>query len=260
MNTLSKKIRMSLSKKRKRFQIFAFSITIKQNSAINYPMIQINNLYFSYADHDFSMDIPYFHIEKGGSVAITGPSGSGKTTLLNLICGVLRPLDGEVIVDGISIEDLSDKALRQYRIAHIGMVFQSFELLEYLNVLDNILLPYRLDKNLILDPKVKRRAYEIAESFGIEDKLNRYPSALSQGEKQRVAIARALITGAKLIIADEPTGNLDPKNTEQVADILLEYVKKEKATLVTVTHDHAFAKQFDRVVDFTKLAEGEENE
>ena len=139
------------------------------------------------------------------------------------------------------------------------MVFQSFELLEYLNVLDNILLPYRLDNTLHLDTQTVTRAKEIAATFGIEDKLKRYPSQLSQGEKQRVAIMRALITGAKLIIADEPTGNLDPKNTDLVADLLLDFVKKEGATLVTVTHDHDFAKRFDRVIDFTELLKGEKN-
>ncbi|MGB5966052.1 MAG: ABC transporter ATP-binding protein [Sulfurimonadaceae bacterium] len=222
-------------------------------------MIRINNLHFSYMDSDFSLDIPTLSISKGESIAITGPSGSGKTTLLNLICGVSRPQKGDIYINGASLNEKSEKALRQHRIANIGMVFQAFELLEYLNVLDNILLPYRLDSTLHLDSQAVERAKEIASTFGIDDKLKRYPSQLSQGEKQRVAIIRALITGAKLIVADEPTGNLDPENTNLVADQLLEFVKKEGATLVTVTHDHDFAKRFDKVIDFTDLLKGEKN-
>lgn len=222
-------------------------------------MIHINDLHFSYPDGNFSLDIATLSINKGESIAITGPSGSGKTTLLNLICGVSRPQSGDIIINGTSLKQQNEKALRQYRIAHIGMVFQSFELLEYLNVLDNILLPYRLDQNLRLEKETVERAKKIAGTFGMEDKLQRYPSQLSQGEQQRVAIMRALITGAKLIIADESTGNLDPKNTDIVANLLLDFVKKEGATLITVTHDHTFAKRFDRVIDFTQLIKGEKD-
>jgi len=222
-------------------------------------MIHINDLHFSYPDGNFSLDISTLSIKKGESIAITGPSGSGKTTLLNLICGVSRPQSGDIIINGTSLKQQNEKTLRQYRIAHIGMVFQSFELLEYLNVLDNILLPYRLDKTLHIGKETIERAKVTARTFGMEDKLQRYPSQLSQGEQQRVAIMRALITGAKLIIADEPTGNLDPKNTDLMAKILLDFVKKEGATLITVTHDHTFAKRFDRVIDFTQLFKGEKD-
>jgi len=222
-------------------------------------MIHINDLHFSYPDGNFSLNISTLSINSGESIAITGPSGSGKTTLLNLICGVSRPQSGDIIINGTSLKQQNEKALRQYRITHIGMVFQSFELLEYLNVLDNILLPYRLDKTLYIEKETVERAKDIVRTFGMEDKLQRYPSQLSQGEQQRVAIMRALITGAKLIIADEPTGNLDPKNTDLVADMLLDFVKKEGSTLVTVTHDHTFAKRFDRVIDFTQLLKGEKD-
>ena len=222
-------------------------------------MIHINDLHFSYPDGNFSLDISSLSINKGESIAITGPSGSGKTTLLNLICGIDRATSGDIIINGTTLNRQNEKSLRHYRIANIGMVFQSFELLEYLNVLDNILLPYRLDKILQLKKETVKRAQEIARTFGMEEKLHRYPAQLSQGEQQRVAIMRALITEAKLIIADEPTGNLDPKNTDLVADMLLDFVKKEGATLVTVTHDHNFAKRFDRVIDFTQLLKGEED-
>lgn len=226
---------------------------------VSNSMICIDDLHFIYPDGNFSLDISALSINQGESIAIIGPSGSGKTTLLNLICGVSRPQSGDIRINGRSLHTQSEKELRQYRISHIGMVFQSFELLEYLNVLDNILLPYRLDNTLQMETQTVTRAKEIAATFGIDDKLKRYPSQLSQGEKQRVAIMRALITGAKLIVADEPTGNLDPENTDLVADLLLDFVKKEGATLVTVTHDHDFAKRFDRIIDFTELLKGEKN-
>lgn len=227
--------------------------------SVSNSMIRIDDLHFSYPDENFSLDISELSINQGESVAIIGPSGSGKTTLLNLICGVSRPQSGDIQINGRSLHAQSEKEVRQYRLSHIGMVFQSFELLEYLNVFDNILLPYRLDNTIEIETKTVTRAKEIAATFGIEDKLKRYPSQLSQGEKQRVAIMRALITGASLIVADEPTGNLDPENTDLVADQLLEFVKKEGATLVTVTHDHDFAKRFDRIIDFTELLKGERN-
>lgn len=227
--------------------------------SVSNSMIRIDDLHFSYPDGNFSLDISELSINQGESVAIIGPSGSGKTTLLNLICGVSRPQSGDIQINGRSLHAQSEKEVRQYRLSHIGMVFQSFELLEYLNVFDNILLPYRLDNTIEIETKTVTRAKEIAATFGIEDKLKRYPSQLSQGEKQRVAIMRALITGASLIVADEPTGNLDPENTDLVADQLLEFVKKEGATLVTVTHDHDFAKRFDRIIDFTELLKGERN-
>lgn len=227
--------------------------------SVSNSMIRIDDLHFSYPDGNFSLDISELSINQGESVAIIGPSGSGKTTLLNLICGVSRPQSGDIQINGRSLHAQSEKEVRQYRLSHIGMVFQSFELLEYLNVFDNILLPYRLDNTIEIETKTVTRAKEIAATFGIEDKLKRYPSQLSQGEKQRVAIMRALITGASLIVADEPTGNLDPENTDLVADQLLEFVKKEGATLVTVTHDHDFAKRFDRIIDFTELLKGEKN-
>ena len=227
--------------------------------SVSNSMIRIDDLHFSYPDGNFSLDISELSINQGESVAIIGPSGSGKTTLLNLICGVSRPQSGDIQINGRSLHAQSEKEVRQYRLSHIGMVFQSFELLEYLNVFDNILLPYRLDDTIQIETKTVTRAKEIAATFGIEDKLKRYPSQLSQGEKQRVAIMRALITGASLIVADEPTGNLDPENTDLVADQLLEFVKKEGATLVTVTHDHDFAKRFDRIIDFTELLKGERN-
>ncbi len=213
-------------------------------------MITIGNLLFSYDEGDFSLEIPELKVAHGETVAIVGPSGSGKTTLLNLIAGTATPQSGQVTTNGYEISGLHDAARRDFRIANIGLVFQEFELLEYLNVLDNILLPYRINRTLQLDTSVRVRAEAIAESVGIGDKLARYPDQLSQGEKQRVAVIRALVVQPPLLLADEPTGNLDPLNKDRVLDILLQYVKDNAATLITVTHDHDILHRFQRVIDF----------
>ncbi|TDJ35370.1 MAG: ABC transporter ATP-binding protein [Gammaproteobacteria bacterium] len=213
-------------------------------------MIEIGDLRFSYDEGDFSLEIPQLNVAHGETVAIVGPSGSGKTTLLNLIAGNATPQSGQITTNGYKISGLHDAARRDFRIANIGLVFQEFELLEYLNVLDNILLPYRINRTLVLDTSVRERAEMIAESVGIGDKLARYANQLSQGEKQRVAVIRALVVQPPLLLADEPTGNLDPLNKNRVLDILFQYADQNAATLVTVTHDHEVLHRFQRVIDF----------
>ena len=213
-------------------------------------MIEISDLRFSYDESDFSLEIPRLTFAPGEQVAIVGPSGSGKTTLLNLIAGITTPQSGQVTTNYRHISELSDAARRDFRIANIGLVFQEFELLEYLNVLDNILLSYRINRTLRLDDKVRERAEAIARRVGISDKLTRHATRLSQGEKQRVAVCRALVVQPPLLLADEPTGNLDPLNKDRVLDILFDYARRNAATLVTVTHDHDLLDRFDRVIDF----------
>jgi ABC-type lipoprotein export system ATPase subunit len=186
-------------------------------------------------------------------VAIVGPSGSGKTTLLNLIAGVDVPSAGQVIVDGKELSAENEAARRAYRLTHIGMVFQNFELLEYLTVLDNILLPLRIGAALKVTEEHRQRAVELARYVGIGDKLQRHTQQLSQGERQRVAVSRALLLAPDLVLADEPTGNLDPANKLVVMQLLLEYARDQDATLVTVTHDQTLLDQFMRVVDLSTL-------
>ena len=212
-------------------------------------MIEIRNLRFSYDEGDFSLEIPDLTVAQGDKVAIVGPSGSGKTTLLNLIAGTAMPQSGRVTTNGHEVSGLHDAARRDFRIANIGLVFQEFELLEYLSVLDNILLPYRINRTLRLGAKVRERAVAIAQSVGIGDKLCRYANHLSQGEKQRVAVIRALVVQPPLLLADEPTGNLDPLNKYRVLDILFQYADQNAATLITVTHDHDILCRFERVID-----------
>ena len=213
-------------------------------------LIAINSLEFSYPTGNFFLHIPEFSVGKHEKLAVIGPSGTGKTTLLNLIAGIIIPNQGSIRVNDTAVDKLNDANRRQFRITSIGFVFQDFELLDYLNVYDNILHPYRITKALHLDVPVRRRAKLLAEEMGIGDKLKRRANDLSQGEKQRAAICRALLPQPKLILADEATGNLDPDNKTKILDLLFQAVDEQDTTLLAVTHDHELLKRFDRVVDF----------
>ncbi len=213
-------------------------------------MITIRDLDFQYDRGDFSLAIPELDIESGTAVAVIGPSGSGKTTFLNLLSGIVLPKSGHISVNETEPYRLSDRARRRFRITNIGFVFQDFGLIEYLSVLDNILHPYRLNPVLRLSHDVRKRARELAEEMGIGGKLADLPGELSHGEKQRAAICRAMVTSPRLMLADEPTGNLDPKVKARVIDLLLGYVREHGATLVMVTHDHSLIDGFDHVIDF----------
>ena len=214
------------------------------------PMVHIERLRFRYRHSDFALRVPDLAITRGCTVAFTGPSGSGKTTLLNLIAGIRTPDDGRITVDGVRINALNETARRAFRVRRLGLVFQEFELIEYLSVLDNILLPYRIGAGLRLERSTRERAIELARVVGIESKLRRYVGRLSQGEKQRVALCRALLPRPLLLLADEPTGSLDPANKMRVLDLLLQCAAEVEATLVMVTHDHDLLDRFDRIVDF----------
>ncbi len=216
-------------------------------------MITVERLEFRYAEGDFFLEIPALQIERGETVAFIGPSGSGKTTLLNLIAGIALPRAGRITTGDVELTSLDDASRRNFRIRNIGLVFQEFELLEYLSVLDNILLPYRINPSMRLDRAVRERARELAAEVDIGDKLDRHATKLSQGEKQRVAVCRALLPQPSLLLADEPTGNLDPNNKGRVLDILFDYAGRTGTTLVTVTHDHDLIERYGRVVDFREF-------
>ena len=216
-------------------------------------MISVSNLKFRYPRSDFELSIDHLGIESGEKVAIVGPSGSGKTTLLNLLSGIELPNSGTVVVADSEVSQLSDSARRDFRIRNIGMVFQQFELVEYLNSRDNILLPYEINQSLPRSTTSIQQAIRIAKRLGLGDKMRRFPNQLSQGEQQRVAICRAITTDPKLILADEPTGNLDPANKSRIMELLFEQVLESNRTLVVVTHDMSLLKGFDRVVDFQQF-------
>jgi putative ABC transport system ATP-binding protein len=219
-------------------------------------MIEIRELEFRYPRGDFRLRVEHFHVAAGEKVAVTGASGSGKTTLLNLVAGIVTPARGTVVVAGDPVSALTDAARRAFRITRVGFVFQDFELVEYLSVLDNILHPYRISGVLELEDAVRARANTLAERLGIGDKLMRGVSDLSQGERQRVAICRAMLPHPKLLLADEATGNLDPENKLRILDLLFEEAAGVGATVLAVTHDHALLPRFDRVVDFTEFRSG----
>lgn len=221
-------------------------------------MVRIENLTFGYGAEGFRLRIPEFSLADGERVAVVGPSGSGKTTLLNLIAGILTPDAGRVEVVGTEVSGLPDAARRRFRASRIGFVFQDFALLDYLSARQNIFYPYRITPALVLDDAARDRAERLATACGIGDKLDRHPSALSQGEQQRVAICRALVTQPKLILSDEATGNLDPDSKARILDLLFEQASEAGAAILAVTHDHELLPRFERVLDFAQFREGAE--
>ena len=220
-------------------------------------MIGLRDVLFRYPDGEFELRLPQLEVADGEQVAIIGPSGSGKSTLLQLIAGIVEPARGRVEVAGTLLSELGDSARRRFRIREMGLVFQEFALLEHLSVQDNVLLPYRIAPSLQLDGAARERASSLLERVGLGDKARRLVTRLSQGERQRVAVCRSLVTEPRLLLADEPTGNLDPGNKFRVLDILCEFAAERGATLLTVTHDHDLLGRFSRVLDFKDLAGAE---
>ena len=212
-------------------------------------ILQISDLHFQYPASDFKIEISNIKITQGSKIAISGKSGSGKTTLIHLISGILKPQSGEILFYDKSITDMNDKEIRKHRISNIGFIFQEFELLEYLNVMDNLILPYKINKSLVLDAEIKDKAKEIANRIGIGNKLDQHPKQLSGGERQRLAIARALITSPPLIIADEPTGNLDEKTSNIVMDEITDQVSYTNSTLIMISHNNELISSFDEKID-----------
>ena len=183
-------------------------------------------------------------VEKGEFVAIVGTSGSGKTTLLNMIGGLDNPTSGKVVINGKDISKFNDEQLTIFRRRNIGSVFQNYNLVPVLNVYENIVLPAELDGNHVDKNFLK----EVVRLLVLEDKLNNMPSELSGGQQQRVAIARALITKPMLVLADEPTGNLDSKTSCDVLGLLKVTSEKLHQTLVMITHNSEIAQLADRII------------
>jgi len=188
---------------------------------------------------DVNLEIPAKQM-----VAIVGPSGSGKSTLLGLIAGLDRPTSGSIRLNGAEITRMSEGALARYRRAHIGYIFQSFHLIPTLTALENVLVPLELAGL----PSPVERATELLSAVGLGDRLHHYPVQLSGGEQQRVAVARAFACRPSVLLADEPTGNLDQATGRQVMDLLLSLQRDHGTTLVLVTHDPAVASSMQRVI------------
>lgn len=216
-------------------------------------MIAIDQLLFRYPASPFTLQIDSLRIEAGEKVAFVGPSGSGKTTLLNLIAGITSANSGSIRVADAELTRLTDRQRRNFRIARIGQVFQQFELLPYLRTRENIRLPFLINPTLKWSAAEAAQLNALASRLGLTDKLRRFPRQLSQGEQQRVAIARALVHSPPLLLADEPTGNLDPQNKRNTLDLLFDQLRSHNATLVVVTHDTGILDGFDRVIDFSSF-------
>ena len=183
-------------------------------------------------------------VEQGEFVAIVGTSGSGKSTLLNMIGGLDVPTSGKVIVDGRDLSTLKDEQLTIFRRRKIGFIFQNYNLVPVLNVYENIVLPVELDGNKV----DKRFMKEVVRMLGLEDKLNNMPSNLSGGQQQRVAIARALVSKPAIVLADEPTGNLDSMTSSDVLSLLKVTSTEFHQTLVMITHNNEIAQLADRII------------
>jgi putative ABC transport system ATP-binding protein len=217
-------------------------------------MISVRDLNFAYEPDSFRLRVENLSIDAGQRVAWLGPSGSGKTTLLHLVAGILSTDHGCVETCGVNLTALGDAARRDFRITNVGLVFQEFELLDYLTVLDNILLAYRINRSLCLTSDIRDAAVKLSTEVGLADVLGRRPDQLSHGQRQRVAVCRALSTSPKLVLADEPTANLDADNKHRVLDVLDALVERAGATLVVVTHDHEVSQRFDHTIDISALA------
>ena len=216
-------------------------------------LVQINNVRKIYRRDAF--EVPVLNgntvdVPRGDFLALMGPSGSGKTTLLNLIAGIDRPTAGSITVDGREISRFNESALASWRARHVGFIFQLYNLIPVLNAFENVELPLLLTK---LSKKQRRQHVEAALNIvGLNDRMFHYPRQLSGGQEQRVAIARAVVTDPTIIVADEPTGDLDAKNAQETLDLLRQLNEEFEKTIVMVTHDPKAAQHAKRILHLEK--------
>lgn len=208
----------------------------------------INKVYRTDEIETQALENVNIEVQKGEFVSIMGPSGCGKSTLLNIIGLLDNPSSGEITINGTHVLSLKDKELSSFRNRNLGFVFQSFHLIGSLNVLDNVELPL-LYRNMPAKERT-RMAKEILEKVGLSHRMYHYPSQLSGGQCQRVAIARAVVGNPEILLADEPTGNLDSRMGAEIMDLLHRLNKEEGRTIIMVTHNEAQARQTDRIIRF----------
>jgi putative ABC transport system ATP-binding protein len=217
-------------------------------------LIELRDIDFRYpAIGGFGIHIPRLSIPAGDCVAVVGPSGSGKTTLLGLLAGTLAPARGAMTINDTDLDILDDSQRRRFRIQHIGQVFQAFELLHYLTVVENVMLPHYINASGADRKNVHQRALELLSDVGLGPKADSKPGELSQGEQQRVAVCRAMLNQPALLLADEPTGNLDQANKQNVVDLLLDQAQRNRSTLLMVTHDQSLLESFSTVLDIQSV-------
>jgi putative ABC transport system ATP-binding protein len=213
------------------------------------PIVEVRALTKVYGSGDTAvtaLDHVDLSVNQGEFVAVMGPSGCGKSTLLNLVGGLDKPSEGQVFIDGHDIATLSDRAVTELRRRKLGFVFQFFNLIPVLDATENAALPLTLDS--VTDAKSHHAAEEWLTRVGLGDRLHNRPDQLSGGQQQRVAVARALVTEPALVLADEPTGNLDTKSAEEIADLLLQAAEEWNRAVVMVTHDPRIAAHAQRIV------------
>ncbi|MHA2052375.1 MAG: ABC transporter ATP-binding protein [Candidatus Hodarchaeales archaeon] len=220
----------------------------EQNNGILIELKNVSRTFVSGSEKVNALDGIDLKIKAGEFILILGPSGSGKTTLLNLIGGIDKPTRGHVLVKGHDIANFSDRELTTYRAKTIGWIFQFFNLIPSLNVLENVALGLELAGNF---KNMDVLASNFLTNVGLGNKTHRFPSQLSGGEQQRVAIARALVKKPAIIVADEPTGNLDQKTGSKVVSLMKSMNRQEEATFIIVSHDAALSKNADRVIQLT---------
>lgn len=191
-----------------------------------------------------ALDNVSFTVDKGEFVAIIGPSGSGKSTLLHMLGGVDTPTSGKIYVDGQNVYKLNEQQLAIFRRRQVGLIYQFYNLIPVLDVIENITLPLLMDRRKIN----KKRLNELLELLELSNRKNHLPNQLSGGQQQRVSIGRALINEPALVLADEPTGNLDSQNSQEIMELLKYSNKKLKQTLIVITHDEKIAIQADRII------------
>ncbi len=221
-------------------------------------IMEVKNLSKVYGKDEMAvkaLDDVSFTVNKGEFICIIGPSGSGKSTLLHLLGGVDRPTSGNVSIDGTDIYQLDETQLAIFRRRQIGLIYQFYNLIPILTVKENITLPMLLDEQRV----DKHQFRKITDTLGLDQRLDHLPNQLSGGQQQRVSIGRALVSNPAIMLADEPTGNLDSKNSEEIMELLKMFNKTFKQTLIVITHDERIALQADRVISIEdgKIAKDE---
>ena len=211
-------------------------------------LLELQDIHLNYKTESTAVEVirgVSLKINSNESVAIVGKSGSGKTSLIMLIAGLECPNSGKIIFEGEDISQYSEDRLADIRKKKIGIVFQSFYLIPNYTALENVSLVLEINKV----PDAKKKSMELLEQLGLKDRINHFPSQLSGGEQQRVAIARSIVLNPKLILADEPSGNLDSENSKLIMSLLFKYCKQNGSSLVLVTHDQMLAKECDRIIE-----------
>lgn len=221
-------------------------------------ILRVENLTKVYGKGDTAvtaLDHVSFSVEKGEFIAVIGPSGSGKSTLLHMLGGVDRPTSGKVLIDGTDIYQLDESQLAIFRRRQIGLIYQFYNLIPVLNVEENITLPLLLDGRKVDQQNLE----ELLTILGVKERVDHLPNQLSGGQQQRVSIGRALINNPAIVFADEPTGNLDSKNSDEIINLLKLYNKKYNQTLIVITHDEKIALQANRIISIEdgKIAKDE---